>query len=110
MTKADLIEKLSDRLGLAKVEAEKCVEGFLEERGVVSTNDPVALDAVSSKPFGCACRDWKQAASTVLSALDAQHPFIEINIFFIEPECLVHAQSGNRDQPNSVEQVHPRRP
>jgi DNA-binding protein HU-beta len=31
MTKADLIEKLSDRLGLAKVEAEKCVEGFLEE-------------------------------------------------------------------------------
>jgi DNA-binding protein HU-beta len=31
MTKADLIEKLSDRLGLAKMEAEKCVEGILEE-------------------------------------------------------------------------------
>jgi DNA-binding protein HU-beta len=31
MTKADLIEKLSDRLGLAKIEAEKYVEGFLQE-------------------------------------------------------------------------------
>jgi DNA-binding protein HU-beta len=31
MTKAELIEKLSDRLGLAKIEGEKYVEGFLEE-------------------------------------------------------------------------------
>jgi DNA-binding protein HU-beta len=31
MTKTDLIEKLSDRLGLARVDAEKCVEGVLEE-------------------------------------------------------------------------------
>lgn len=31
MTRVDLIEKLSDRLGLAKVEAEKYVNGFLDE-------------------------------------------------------------------------------
>ena len=31
MNRVDLIEKLSDRLGLAKIEAEKYVEGFLEE-------------------------------------------------------------------------------
>ena len=31
MTRVDLIEKLSDRLSLAKVEAEKYVNGFLDE-------------------------------------------------------------------------------
>jgi DNA-binding protein HU-beta len=31
MTRVDLIERLSDRLGLAKVEAEKYVNGFLDE-------------------------------------------------------------------------------
>ncbi len=44
MTKADLIEKLSDRLDLAKGEAEKCLDGFLEEiTGCLKRGDAIKL-------------------------------------------------------------------
>src|SRR5262249_34916751 len=70
-----------------------------EERGSARAKDTVAFRPIGPEPLSCTERYRCQTALTILRPPDREHGFIEIDVFLVEPERLVHPKASDSDQP-----------